>query len=492
MDRNRRTATFRFLSVLLVLLMAGAGLWAQQTKPPAAQPPAAQPPSAQSSAPTASTDAEFLQTADAVLADMSKLLSLPVLEPLKKSIRSREQIREYLIKNMDEDKDKDKRYADQRALEAFGAIPKDYPLDQKLLALLTEQIAGLYDPKGREFFIADWTNPADQQVIMAHELTHALQDQHFHIEKWEDAVKKDDDALLARDAVLEGSATVAMIDYLLRGTGKSSREIPQLDPSLLLGDVSDSPELASAPLVIREEMLFPYFAGSSFVQTVLKAGNGWPDFHKLFENPPASTQQIMHPELYLKGVVTQPVSLAPLLKTVPHSWKKLDENGMGEFFVHVILKQFIGQQRADELAPAWAGDRYAIFEQKHGGPTLLLVRLRLDNDADAARFFGGYSQVLELKNDMRTDLLRRPNYFSFNTPSGGVFLRCMGSECLVAEGATPEMYAAMVHSLGWSPNPNASTPDGKGVVVQGPRNARPQAWMSASQPSLAGAALSAR
>ena len=95
---------------------------------------------------------------------------------------------------MNEDKDQDKRDADQKALEAFGAIPKGYPLDQKLLALLTEQIAGLYDPKGREFFIADWTNPADQQIIMAHELTHALQDQHFHIQKWEDAVKSNDDA----------------------------------------------------------------------------------------------------------------------------------------------------------------------------------------------------------------------------------------------------------------------------------------------------------
>ncbi len=468
--------------MLFVLLLVGAGLWAQQTKPPAAQPPAPQtaPPSSNSTANSPADNAEFLQTADAVLADMSKLLSLPVLEPLKKSIRSREQIREYLVKNMNDDKDQDKRYADQRALEAFGAIPKGYPLDQKLLALLTEQIAGLYDPKGREFFIADWTNPADQQVIMAHELTHALQDQHFHIQKWEDAVKSNDDALLARDAVLEGSATVAMIDYLLRGTGTNSREIPQLDPSLLLGDVSDSPELSNAPLVIREEMLFPYFAGSSFIQTVLKAGNGWTDFHKLFENPPASTQQIIHPDLYLKGVVAQPVTLAPVLKTIPKGWKKLDENGMGEFFVRVILQQFLGKQRADDLSPAWSGDRYAIFEQQHGGPTLLLVRLRLSSDAEAARFFGGYSEVLELKNDMRTNLLRRPNYFTFNTPAGGVFLRCTGSECLVAEGATPEMFAAMVHSIGWPPNPTGETlPGAKSDVVSAPRTVPGNASISA-------------
>ena len=128
-------------------------------------------------------NAEFLQAADEVMAEMSKLLSLPIREPLKRSVRSREEIRQFLIRQMREDKDDAKRYADQKALEALGLIPKGYPLDQKLIALLTEQIAGLYDPKQREFFIADWTQPAEQRVIMAHELTHALQDQYFHVEK---------------------------------------------------------------------------------------------------------------------------------------------------------------------------------------------------------------------------------------------------------------------------------------------------------------------
>ena len=112
-----------------------------------------------------------------------------------------------------------------------------------MLTLLTEQVAGLYDPKSREFFIADWTSPADQRVIMAHELTHALQDQHFHVEKWQDAAKPKDDAGLARESCRR-SATVAMVDYLLRRTGKSSSDISDLDPSLLLGDPNDSPELA--------------------------------------------------------------------------------------------------------------------------------------------------------------------------------------------------------------------------------------------------------
>ena len=331
--------------------------------------------------------AEFLQAADEVLADMSKLLSLPVLEPLKKSVRTREQIRDYLVKSMREDKKDDKRDADRKTLEALGLIPKGYPLDQKLLSLLTEQIAGMYDPKTREFFIADWTSPADQRMIMAHELTHALQDQHFHVEKWGDAAKPNDDGELARSAVLEGSATVAMLDYLLRDTGKSARDLSDLDPSLLLGDTDGSPELADAPQILRDEMLFPYLPGATFVQHLLKAWGGWADLHKIFENPPASTQQILHPDLYLRGVAPVAVALPPLGKILPRGWKKLDENILGEFGVNEVLKQFLGKQRADDLASSWTGDRYAIYERQPGGRILLVIRLHLAGDAQCRAFF---------------------------------------------------------------------------------------------------------
>ena len=445
------------LAVCGLLLLTVTFCCAQQSTNPSTAPPASPPPVSPPS--VSSPNAEFLQAADEVLAQMSKLLSLPVLEPLKKSVRSREQIRDYLIAQAKEDKDQAKRYADQKTLEALGLIPKGYPLEQKLLTLLTEQIAGLYDPKSREFFIADWTNPADQRVIMAHELTHALQDQHFHVEKWEDAAKPNDDAELARDSVLEGSATVAMIDYLLRDSPTNSLKMEDLDPSLLMGDPKDSPELADAPMILQDEMLFPYLPGSTFVQHVLKAWNGWPDIHKIFENPPKSTQQILHPDLYLKGVAPVPVDLA-FDHVVPREWKKLDENVLGEFGVNEILKQFLGKERADDLAPGWAGDRYAIFERKPGGPTLLIIRSHFASDTAAARFFGGYSETLEIKDKERTNLFRRPNFFSFDSPDGGVFIRCFGSECLSAEGTSRKIFDEMTRELHWPEGPAEPRPAG--------------------------------
>jgi hypothetical protein len=435
-----------FIGALCLLSLATQPSWGQRDGAPSPAPPPS----------SGTANAAFLQAADEVLVAMSKILSLPIKEPLKKSVRSREEIREFLIRQMREDKDDVKRYADQRALEALGLIPKGYPLDQKLLALLTEQIAGLYDPREREFFIADWTEPAEQRMIMAHELTHALQDQYFHVEKWEEEVKGNDDAQLARESVLEGSAMIAMVDYLLRQTGKSSRDMKDFDPTLLLGDPADSPELAEAPLIIQDEMTFPYVPGAIFVQRALKTWNGWPDLHRLFENPPASTQQILHPDLYFRGVMPARVDLTPVTKAVPRGWKKLDENVIGEFALTEILKQFLGKERAEGLAPSWAGDRYAIYQRESGTQTLLVIRLKLADESAATRFFGAYRDLLEKKDEKRTAISRRQNFFSFNTPDGGVFLRCQGDECLIAEGATSEIFDAMTRAIHWPAAPPAT------------------------------------
>lgn len=441
LSREGTDSVKRILAGIVAALFVALGAGAQKAAPPASLPP---PESAQSQ--------EFLQAADEVLAEMSKLISLPILSPLKKSIRSREEIRAYLLQKMKEDKDADKRYADQKTMEKFGLIPKDYPLDQILVKVLTEQIAGLYDPDSQEFFIADWTTPADERPVMSHELTHALQDQHFHIDKWTDAAKPNDDGELARDAVLEGSAMAAMLDYELGGKG-SIRDLGDFDPALLMGDMDSSPELSKAPKVIQDELLFPYLDGIRFTQHLLKAGNGWPDFYKVFDKPPVSTQQIMHPELYLQGVVPAKIELPATKGVVPSEWKKLDENLMGEFGVQEILKQFLPKDRSKTLAAAWAGDRYAIFENQKNKRTLLVFRLHLASDDDAARFFGAYSELLELKYDSRTNLMRRPNFFSFDTPEDSVFLRCVDSDCFVLEGGNRSMFDRLTAEMGWPAGP---------------------------------------
>jgi hypothetical protein len=433
-------------AVLLLAFSLGVAVAAQQAASPKMAAPAPTPAQVSSS-----SNPEFLKAADEVLAQMSQLLALPIKEPLKKTLRSKEEIREYLVREEKEDRTDAERYADTKTLEAFGLIPKDFPLDSFMLDVLTDQVAGLYDPKAKEFYIADWIPADEQREVMSHELTHALEDQSFHIDPWIKAARPNDDAELARQSVSEGSALAAMVDYTMRDQKIGVRDLPDVSLLIRSGAVSEmdkDPKLSKAPLYIRDELLFPYLAGTGFSQQFLKAHSGWKDLHLIFENPPVSTQQIIHPDLYLSNVKPEAVALPDWKGLVPDDWKLLEENVMGEFGLGEVLKQFIGQQRADMISSAWKGDRYAVFESGAPKKTSLAFRLALDNPDDTARFFGQYSEVLELKHTDRGQLFRRPNFFQFQTDAGGVFLHCAGTTCLVVENAGRDTFDKINHAMG--------------------------------------------
>ncbi len=396
----------------------------------------------------ATTDADFIAAADEVLGQMSQITGLKLMTPLKKSLRSREEIRAYVIKQMNEEKNAAERYADQRSAEAFGLLPKGFDLDAFMVDVLTEQVEGLYDPKTQEFYIADWSPLDDQRMVMAHELTHALEDQHFKIEPWVKAARPNEDAELARDAVLEGSAMAAMVDYLMLSTGRSLKDLPDFDPSMLIGDLGSTPTLQKAPPFLKDTLIFPYIGGLSFSAAILKNA-GWAALPGVFEKPPVSTQQVLHPALYRSGRIPKTVVLPSLEKLLGSSWTKLDENIMGEYGWKEVLKQFLEEDRAKTLAAAWDGDRYAVFEQKQTKKLVLVTRLHLDSEEHAVRFFGQYSEALEKKYAERSNLLRRPNFFSFDTPDGGVFLDCLGNECVTMEGAARKTFDAFTKELSW-------------------------------------------
>ena len=162
------------LAVVLLVFSIGALTAAQRSTSPQSALPTQTVPPPQVAAPS---NPEFLKAADEVLKQMSELLDLPIKEPLKKSLRSKQEIRDYLIREEKEDRTDQERYADSKTLQAFGLIPKDFPLDAFMLDVLTDQVAGLYDPKSKEFYIADWIPADEQREVMSHELTHALEDQ---------------------------------------------------------------------------------------------------------------------------------------------------------------------------------------------------------------------------------------------------------------------------------------------------------------------------
>jgi hypothetical protein len=218
--------------------------------------------------------------------------------------------------------------------------------------------------------------------------------------------------------------------------------------------------------------VFPYSAGADFCMAVYRVRGGWPGFDSVFQKPPLSTQQILHPELYFRGVTPLAVALPDLTPNLPSGWKALDSNIMGEFGLQEILKQFLTADRAADLAPVWAGDRYSIYERKEkkdgndARQDLLVFRIKTTNAADAARLFGGLSEAFDHKYTKRENLVRRPNFFSFDTDEGGVFLRCLNSECVSSEGGDLKLFDALVHAMGWPPNPVSPAPVAGGTKTE--------------------------
>src|SRR5260370_20393315 len=154
--------------------------------------------------------------------------------------------------------------------------------------------------------------------------------------------------------------------------------------------------------------------------------------------------------MYKSGKTPSSVTLPSLEKMLGKDWAKLDENILGEFGWKEVVKQFLDDDRAKTLAAAWDGDRYALYEQRQMKKLILVTRLHLDSEEHAARFFGQYSEALEKKHSERTNLLRRPNFFAFDTPDGGVFLDCLGDECLTLEGTTRNIFDAFTKALNWT------------------------------------------
>ena len=198
--------------------------------------------------------------------------------------------------------------------------------------------------------------------------------------------------------------------------------------------------------------MFPYISGMRFSAYVLKPG-GWSSLSALFAKPPLSTQQILHPELYKAWKVPKVVVVPSFEKSLGKDWVKLEDDTMGELGWREVLKQFLDEKRAMSLAEKWEGDHYIVYEHKQTKKLVLATRISLASEETASRFLGQYSEALEKKYAERDHLLRRPDYFSFDTPDGGVFLRCYGTDCITLEGADRKVFAQWNSELKWPPLP---------------------------------------
>jgi len=301
---------------------------------------------------------------------------------------------------------------DGRSGALIGLYPPGIDLKQATLGLLKDQVAGFYDPDTKRMILVSGATDAgvmdnaaqflmqrdvEGEMVLAHELTHALQDQHFQLSDHLDALKNNDDGALALKSVAEGDATISGFAYVVGG-------MDQVKLDEIVSRLSDLPalfakEAKSAPEGLRAPLIFQYSAGVKFVAEAYRRG-GWAGVDALYRQQPQSSQQIIHPELYFNH------HTAPLQITVRgyegilQGWSKADENCEGELTLSVILKQSFGDSAGQVmLAQDWTGD--SILSLKKGSELSVLWMIALRNERAASRFAVAYTEALDHRLQLR-------------------------------------------------------------------------------------------
>ena len=364
---------------------------------------------------------ELFRSVDELMQFASDDTGLPIKNDVKRKLADRHEVESYLEKGMKDDKDAKRLERSSEVLKKFGLIPRDFQLGPFLVSMLKEQVAGYYDPKKKTVNILNWIDPEQQKPVLAHELTHALQDQSFGMEKWmkeaetEGDKKNDptpadidtDEESSAREAVVEGQAMVVMMDYSLAPTGKTLLEMPQIGEALKQGmvDSPDSPTFKSAPIFLKEELTFPYRYGMDFTLALEKAGGKKLAFEGAFNSPPTTTREIMEPDTYLGHEKIEPLKRVDFKKDF-EKYDTFDIGAIGEFDVDVLVEQYAGRQEAEAMYPAWRGGYYFAGRTKgtKSGPLGVLYVSRWATPQKASQFAADYAKSLATRYQKRQPL----------------------------------------------------------------------------------------
>lgn len=394
-------------------------------------------------------NAAIVATTEAVLKDTSEIRELPILRPVKSGAQSRAEIQRMVIRNLDEDTSPDEMHAAEVTLKKRGLVAANFQYRAFMIKLLTEQVAGYYDPKTQQFFLADWIDLEAQKPVMAHELTHALQDQHFNLRRFQHWPKGDSDADLAAHALVEGDAVLAMTIYMARNplVALSFQRVME-------SDTNSSEQFKQAPRFLRESLVFPYLEGSEWTTQLYKRG-GWKMVSKAFTELPESTEQVLHPEKYFVREPPVRVSLPDVRGLLGTNWKRIDYDVTGEWDYYLIIDQFLNSAVESKRAAAgWGGDRYAIYESQTPGEVFMAQLTVWDTDKDALEFFDAYTKRTKLRyenakdSDMgleKSEGERR----AWRTSEGGVVLDLRGKRVLIVEGVPDGTDAASLLRKLW-------------------------------------------
>jgi hypothetical protein len=326
--------------------------------------------------------------------------------PVPLVLKTRDQAFEMMRAEIGRDHTDDQMRIGSLTGEMTGVYPAGMELKAEAVKLLRSQVAGFYDPRAKQMVLVEgtidigfWNRAADfvtrrdlaGEMLLAHELTHALQDQHFHIEQMIDKVKNNDDRELALKAVAEGDATLAGYGYVAGNLSDASL-------GAIIDRMNDLPRTMAArsgdvPLGLTAPMIFQYAAGVRFVADAYRRG-GWAAVNAIYADPPRATLQIMYPELYLDRRAQFVEIELTGYQSVLKDWSKADDDTYGALLLKVIIQRNLGITTPEiALVEHWSGDRMIVLQKDRALTVLWIVSFR--DSATARRFGVVYASILD-------------------------------------------------------------------------------------------------
>ena len=432
-----------------------------------------------------STETEGLPDLLPIMADLEKLRGLKFKHTVVAAEQSLEAFRDEMLAELDEMLPKDRRDDLVQGLLRFGMIDRAIDLESELANLMMTQVAGYYDAETDRFFYLP-IGLEDIEAVAAHELVHALQDQHFDLAALTDkqiemtlAPVRNDDRSLAYGYVVEGEASFVEERYmalyyepLFEGGPtaeklyyKSNAEIEDSAAVILshlnldnLGEMAGGDEYLQAmedasklPTYFIRPMMSQYTYGAYFIACVFHHG-GWPAIDALYENLPRSTEQVLHPEKYLdESDEPTMISLHDSESLTKAGWKRVDAAAHGEFYMRLLLEQQgVTRFTAIVAAEGWDGDLYQAYRNPTG-QTLITFVSTWDTESDAAEFYHAYLSSFAKKYPGVTSLATNtPTAVEFDSGKkelGWVRLTLRGREVIAVEGGSRELMNAVHNEL---------------------------------------------
>ena len=370
---------------------------------------------------------------DSIVKSLSEITGLAQKHPVPYGRMNKRQLRQFLNKRIKKTLKPDEIRADELSLKMFGLVPQDFDLKASTIDLLTEQAAAFYDYDEKKLFLLADSSFTGETTTLAHELSHALADQHFNLENFMEETPSNDDENLAHTAVVEGQASWLMIAYELKRGGQPPVPSPEMLKSVAeTGEtsVADYPVLKSSPLYIQQSLLFPYAQGTSFFNAVYHK-LGAASFAEVFTHPPADSAQIIHPEKYF----AHEKEAEPALPKLASEGKEVTDGSMGEFDHQMLLQQYLGAAQATELAQHLRGGQFRIVMPR-GRDTkpVLLYAAEWDSPDRATAYFDAYGKILRAKWQHCEFTMQKPALIAGNGDNGAFVVWLSGDVVSSVEG----------------------------------------------------------